>query len=82
MKGPVDLLLSFLFWFCCVRACVRLVINVTRHIKGNLVTQPDVFIAPLFITADGERNACGFTLHVIYVLDTVFGFVSVHRYQK
>jgi hypothetical protein len=27
--------------------------------------------------ADDERDACGFTLHVIYVLDTVFGFVSV-----
>jgi len=43
----------------------------------NLVTQPDIFIVPLFIMADDERDACGFTLHVIYVLDTFFGFVSV-----
>jgi len=30
--------------------------------------------------ADDETDTCGFTLRVIYVLDTVFGSVSVHRY--
>ena len=61
-----------------VCVCVGLVIGVTKHTKGN-VTQPDVFIVNLFIMAD-ETDACGFSLHVIYVLDTVFGFVSVQRY--
>ena len=68
----------------CVCVCVCVCMFTARNkrnetYKRNLVTQPDVFIVSLFIM-DDERNASGFTLHVIYVLDTVFGFVSVHRY--